>query len=86
MQKLKVVNIKCGSCENSIKIALEKKGLRSISVDHTCQEVGFEGDKEAAIKILDKMGYPIAGSEEAEKFSKKAKSYVSCMIGRVKKK
>ncbi|NTU69446.1 heavy-metal-associated domain-containing protein [bacterium] len=85
MQTLKVVNIKCGGCENSIKLTLKKNGLKNIKVDHTCQEVSFEGDKDTARTALSKMGYPEAGSPESEKFTKKAKSYISCMIGKVKK-
>lgn len=86
MEKVKVVNIKCGGCESMITSSLEKAGLKNISVDVASQTVGFEGDKEVAKKVLSKIGYPEVGSKQAENFLKKAQSYASCMIGRVIKK
>lgn len=85
MSKIEVVNIKCGGCAKSIEDALTKKGLTDVKVDPTCQMVEFEGDESIAEEILNKMGYPKAGSKEAESLLKKAKSYASCMVGRVKK-
>jgi len=86
MPIIKVVNIKCGGCENSIKSALESKGFKVLRVDAMKQEVEVEnGDIETAKKILGSMGYPAEGTKEAESFLKKAQSYVSCMIGRIKK-
>lgn len=82
---LKVVNIKCGGCEASIISALEKAGLKNISVNVAAQEVSFEGEKETAAKILSGLGYPLEGSSQAKSLIKKAKSYASCMIGRLKK-
>ena len=85
MPTLKVVNIKCGGCEQSIISALEKGGLTDIRIDVMKQSVSFEGDPEIARKILSSLGYPVADSKEAKSFLKKAKSYMSCMIGRTKK-
>lgn len=86
MSKIKVVNIKCGGCAAGIKSALSKKGFKKVKVDPNCQLVEFEGDPKTAEKILLKMGYPKAGSREAESVIKKAQSYASCMIGKTKKK
>jgi copper chaperone CopZ len=85
MPTIKVVNIKCGGCENSIISSLEQLGLRNVKVGVTNQAVSFEGDIEIAKKKLSSMGYPEAGSREAKSFLKKAKSYASCMVGRIKK-
>lgn len=85
MNTLKVVNIKCGGCENNIKISLEKAGLQNVKINIPGQEVLFDGDSKVAAKILSSMGYPLAGSPEAQSILKKAKSYASCMIGRIKK-
>lgn len=85
MAKIKVVNIKCGGCEAGIVSALSKKGLKDIKVDIDNQEVIFEGDVSLAKKTLTKMGYPEAGSNEAKSMVKKAKSYISCAIGKTKK-
>jgi len=82
--EIQVVNIKCGGCANGIKSRLTGAGFRSIDVDVENQKVSFQGDTEKAKRILSSMGYPEAGSKEAEKVLKKAKSFVSCAIGRLK--
>lgn len=84
MNKVKVVNIKCGGCEKSIISSLEKLGIKKIKVDVASQTITFDGDEEKAVKKLNSMGYPLAESKEAKSLGKKAKSYVSCMIGRIK--
>ena len=84
MSRIQVVNIKCGGCEKNITDSLKKSGLRDVNIDIPTQIVSFEGDTETAEKILTKMGYPKAGTPEAKKLFKKAKSFVSCAIGRIK--
>jgi len=84
MQKIKAVNIKCGGCKKSISAALAKQGIKNIKVDVDEQLISFDGDPILAKKILTKMGYPEAGSKEAKSLLKKSKSYLSCMIGKVK--
>ncbi len=86
MQTIKVVNIKCGGCSSMIVGSLEKAGIKNVSVDVENQTINFDGDEELAKKVLLKIGYPEAGSKQAESFLKKAQSYASCIIGRVKKK
>lgn len=85
MTKIKVVNVKCGGCEKEIISSLEKGGLKNISIDIENQSISFEGDRDIAKKILTKLGYPEAGSKEAKSLLKKAKSYASCALGRIKK-
>jgi len=84
MNTLQVVNIKCGGCIKSITAALEKKGMKNISVEIENQTVSFEGDPEIAKKSLSKMGYPEVSSEEAKSLLKKGQSLVSCAIGKMK--
>ncbi len=84
MSKIEVVNIKCHGCAKSIEDSLIKKGLKNIKVDPNSQTVEFDGDIDVAEKTLSKMGYPKAGSSEAVSLFKKAKSYASCMVGRLK--
>ena len=85
MKEIEVVNIKCDGCAASIKDVLEKNGFTEVKVDPSCQRVQFEGENLVlAEKILGKMGYPRAGSQEAQSLFKKAKSYASCMVGRLK--
>ena len=83
MNELKVVNIKCGGCAEKITEKLKSIGLSNIKVSPEKQTVSFDGDNvDAAKKALDKLGYPLAGTKEAAKLSKKAKSYISCAVGR----
>ena len=86
MNIVKVVNIKCGGCAKGIRSALEEKRATNVSVDIENQKVSFEGevDLEEIKRTLAGMGYPESGSEEAESFFKKAKSYISCAIGKTK--
>ena len=82
METLHVVNIKCGGCEKNIASNLERAGLTNISVDTAAQTVSFDGDPAAARTTLSKIGYPEAGTPEAESILKKAHSYISCAIGK----
>lgn len=84
MNTIKIVNVKCEGCKNNIVDTLEKNGMLNVSVDLEKQEVSFEGYVQIAKEFLAKMGYPEAGSPEAESLIKKAKSFVSCAIGKMK--
>lgn len=84
MSTLYVSNIKCGGCRKSIINGLGKEGLKNIQVDIENQTVTFEGAVETAKEKLSQMGYPEAGSKEAKSLSKKAKSFISCAVGRMK--
>lgn len=84
MNTIKIVNIKCEGCKNTIISTLEKNGMSEVGVDLEKQEVSFEGDMDIAKEQLAKIGYPEIGSEEAKSLIKKAKSLVSCAIGKMK--
>jgi len=83
MNTTQVVNIKCGGCRNTVISGLQKEGFSNVDVNIETQEVSFEGDIEKAKTLLSKMGYPEATSEEARSMMKKAKSYVSCAVGKM---
>jgi copper chaperone CopZ len=83
MNTIQVVNIKCGGCRKSIMEAMQKESFSSVEVNIEKQEVSFEGDVEKAKVMLSKMGYPEADSEAAKSLTKKAKSYVSCALGKM---
>lgn len=85
MSTIDVVNIKCGGCAAGIKDKLTKAGLTNIEVSPDEQQVSFEGDEVLAEKLLNQMGYLRAGTKEAANLIKRAKSYISCMIGKSKK-
>ena len=81
-----VENIKCGGCMSSIRKGLEQMpGVQAARPDNTngTVEVDFEESIVDEMAIADKladMGYPLVGENT---LGKKAKSYVSCMVGRM---
>lgn len=82
MEKIIVVNLKCGGCASTIKTGLAKIGMKNVKVGVDDKTVTFDGDRKTALAALSKMGYPQEGSKEADSLFKKAKSFVSCAIGK----
>ena len=85
---LEIQNLKCGGCANTIVTQLSKlDGVTEVVVNNETDQVNFSYTKEAqfnaAKKKLSDLGYPIIG--EANSLPKKAKSFVSCAIGRIAK-
>ena len=88
MYTIAVENVKCGGCANSIRSKLLDQGLaQSVEVDVEQGQVHIEGNpewREQVATAMAKMGYPVVGSVEGMKAAAaKAKSFVSCAIGRV---
>lgn len=87
MEKVVAVqNIKCGGCANSItKGLLEIEAVSNVKVDQEHGIISYsladESVQELVLQKLDKMGYP--ADPDQNTVLKKAKSYVSCMIGRM---
>lgn len=86
--EIAVENIRCGGCANTItKKLLAMDGVESVEVQIEDQIVVVDSDelgKAAAIQTLAKLGYPLQGSVEGmEALKGKAKSVVSCAIGKV---
>ena len=86
--EISVENIKCGGCASSIKKGL-LEDVRITDVDVNVEEgkvlIQSEADArdEFCARLL-KMGYPESGTAEGVEAAKaKAKSFVSCAIGRV---
>lgn len=84
-QLFTVENIKCGGCENTIKKTLKKiPFVENIVINIESGIIKITGSAERQL-ILDKLyelGYPETGDNS---FISKAKSYVSCAIGKVTK-
>ncbi len=83
-----VENIKCGGCANSIKKGLmDEAGVSMVEINVERGMVSIDGenlDRDAIAAHLLKMGYPESGSVEGMKAAAaKAKSFVSCAIGKV---
>ncbi len=82
---LEVENIKCGGCANGIKQRLQKiDSTATIDVDVAQGTVKIMSElpisKDIYSDILKQMGYPEAGEGN---LVTTAKSYVSCMIGKM---
>lgn len=85
---IKVENIKCGGCMNSIKTALLKiANVQEVSIDKETETVYINSslpiEREEITNQLTKMGYPEKGSNN---LLHKAKSFVSCAIGNLTEK
>lgn len=86
--EIKVENLKCGGCGSTIKKGLLKfDEVETVNVDTeksiiTINYNGEEKEQEKYIQKMASLGYPQA---EDNNIISKAKSYVSCAIGRMNK-
>lgn len=91
LQTFEVANIRCGGCANTITKALAEAGFTEVSVDLSCEprkvtvNVLDEAQSAQFQEILRKLGYPLATykSGKTEDLVFKAKSFVSCAIGKI---
>jgi len=86
--EISVENIKCGGCANTITSKLNTMDIiDSCKVDVENGIVSINGDisgKADVAQMLLKLGYPESGTAEGLKAAKaKAKSFVSCAVGRM---
>ncbi len=82
--QIEVENMKCSGCMNSIRAAILKiEGVNAISIDKDSDTITIEGSVERNILVnaLSKLGYPQKGDNA---LFKKAKSLVSCALGKMK--
>lgn len=85
---IKIQNLKCHGCANTIIRQLTKlEGISGVTVNNDTDEVtlNFESDSQLVTvnKKLSELGYPLVG--ENNSLPKKAKSFVSCAVGRISK-
>lgn len=85
--KIRIQNLKCGGCAHTIKTRLEAiKGICEVDVNNTEHLVEFNHENAAqlqtVIETLSTLGYPAEG--DTNTLTKKAKSYASCAVGRLK--
>lgn len=85
---ISVENIKCGGCAASIRNRLIDGGLaQAVEVDVEQGRVEIDGNPEWQNQVrveLASMGYPEVGSVEGIRAATaRAKSFVSCAIGRI---
>ncbi len=87
--EIEVENIRCGGCASTIsKKLFENEAIQSVDIQIDDQivviETEDESTKQSAIDILASLGYPEKGSVEGlESLKGKAKSVVSCAIGKM---
>lgn len=84
---LHIQNLKCGGCAHTITTKLaELEGISEVNVDNDTDTVSFnynsDNELTKAVNLLSSLGYPVEG--EANPLTKKAKSFVSCAVGRMK--
>lgn len=83
-----VQNLKCGGCANTItKNVSQIDGVEEVRVTVEESAVSFVYSNEDVLTVvkntLSKLGYPEDG--EANSIGAKAKSYVSCAVGKMSK-
>ena len=85
---ISVENIKCAGCANTIKTRLvELDSVSSVEVEIETGIVTIDGEEalrdDVSAELL-RLGYPESGTAEGLKAAAaKAKSFVSCAIGRI---
>tara|TARA_R110002072_G_scaffold287464_2_gene453091 strand:+ start:8032 stop:8301 length:270 start_codon:yes stop_codon:yes gene_type:complete len=85
---LQIQNLKCGGCAHTVTTKISAiENIENVQVDVENDEVTFdfasESDLENVKKKLLALGYPAVG--EANPLTTKAKSFVSCAVGRMGK-
>jgi len=86
MTTIQVQNLKCHGCANTITKAIEKiEGVADLTVDVEKSTLVFSAhnaETVATVKTkLSRLGYPEMDADNSN--FQKAKSYVSCAIGRI---
>ena len=87
--EISVENIKCGGCASTIRSKLfEIESIETVDIDIEQGIVKIqsaEGMHDQLAATLLKLGYPESGTTEGIAAAKaKAKSFVSCAVGRIK--
>ncbi|WP_196895149.1 heavy-metal-associated domain-containing protein [Aureivirga marina] len=85
-QTIKINNLKCGGCANSIiKKINELDGVSNVEVNVETSEVSVDVSNDEILNSvkekLAQIGYPAEGMENT--FVHKTKSFVSCAVGKV---
>lgn len=85
-----VDNLKCGGCENTIKMTLKKiAGVEKVNINLENSQISIVHDESVTHNMLARalkaIGYPETGTTEGlDAALSNVKSYVSCAIGRLK--
>ncbi len=85
---IRIQNLKCDGCANTITKRLKSlNGVGEVSINEETAEVSILHDAECSMTeiedALSRLGYPAEGTHNDG--LKRAKSYVSCAVGRLTK-
>lgn len=85
---IEIQNLKCGGCAHTITSNLNSlENISDVVINDEKSQVSFsyltEVDMEKVYKKLKTLGYLVVGEENS--LGLKAKSYVSCAIGKINK-
>ena len=89
IQTFQVINVKCGGCAGTLKEKLfEKFGEVEVNLEKEPREITLYITEEkipALREVLKKLGYPFVTEKMGfvDGTSAKAKSFVSCAIGKM---
>lgn len=83
---IEIENLKCHGCANTVRknmLQIEGVNLADVSLDENYVKVSIASPnlEDTIVKRLAELGYPKKG--ESNTIIDKAKSYVSCAIGRM---
>lgn len=86
--QIKIQNLKCGGCAHTIQTKLESiENISKVKINVEDSFVGFQYEFESDLLLVEdklkQLGYPKDGEDNSG--LSKAKSYVSCAIGKVSK-
>jgi len=84
---LEIQNLKCGGCANTIfKNVSNLETITALEINNENNTVTFQYKNNTVLKevkvLLNHLGYPVVGNKNG--FTTKAKSFVSCAVGRIK--
>lgn len=86
--RLEIQNLKCGGCANTITTKLSNlEFVENVKINNEDSSVSFTYTNKEILptikRLLFKLGYPEIGDKN--EITTKAKSFVSCAIGRINK-
>ncbi len=90
-QTFQVENVKCGGCASTLKKKLKDSfGEVEVDLDKLPREITLDIDPQREVEFevaLKKLGYPLSSDRLGfvDAASTKAKSFVSCAIGKMDK-
>ncbi len=88
-QTFEVLNVKCEGCANTLKKALKADfGDVEVNLEVQPRQISLEIKEEKLQNLKSKLrslGYPLVSDElsDLQKVSTKAKSFVSCALGKI---